>query len=641
MTGYIRQDTSNNIANGNIINADDLDLEFNTLEEAFNSSTGHAHDGTSGDGAPILTVGPAQDIVTTSVQMAPKTSNTYDLGSAVSKWKDLFVDGVAYIDAINLNGTAITSTAAELNILDGATLTVTELNYVDGVTSSIQSQLNTKAPSASPAFTGIPTAPTAVAGTNTTQLATTAHVFAERTNTTTLTNKTLTNPDINGGTIDGAIIGGSSAAAITGTTITATGDVNISDKIVHTGDTNTSIRFPSADTVTVETSGVERFRVNSTGNVGIGTSTPTAKLDVSGNISSSGNISLVASTTEDRKITLGQDRTSNGNSYLDLVGDSTYTLFGLRMIRGNTGPNTDSTIQHRGTGQLNLLATEAGSVATYTSGLKRMVVVSNGNVGIGVSNPVEKLDVVGNVKVTGAISGTAVTQSVTDTTSGRLLKVGDFGLGSSSAPGLANLDSFSTPVGVYSFNNSTGSGTLPQTTTIADTVLVLRPTANQTTQIYSVPNNGLTYIRKSFASTSWGPWRIMYDSGNLLGTVSQSSGVPTGAVIERGSNVNGEYIRFADGTQICWKDAIISSSVAADTYSEVTWTYPALFVNLPTPRAFARSFNDAPGREVAARNLVSMSGAIGSSTGSVGVLNKNGSTTITARVDGFIIGRWF
>ena len=45
--------------------------------------------------------------------------------------------------------------------------------------------------SASPDLTGIPTAPTATAGTNTTQIATTAHVFAERSNTATLTNKTF------------------------------------------------------------------------------------------------------------------------------------------------------------------------------------------------------------------------------------------------------------------------------------------------------------------------------------------------------------------------------------------------------------------------------------------------------------------
>ena len=43
------------------------------------------------------------------------------------------------------------------------------------------------------------------------------------------------------------------------------GDVNIPDKIIHLGDTNTAIRFPSADTITAETGGSERFRVASDG----------------------------------------------------------------------------------------------------------------------------------------------------------------------------------------------------------------------------------------------------------------------------------------------------------------------------------------------------------------------------------------
>ena len=40
-------------------------------------------------------------------------------------------------------------------------------------------------------------------------------------------------------------------------------DVNIPDKIIHLGDTNTAIRFPVADTVTVETGGSERSRFDS------------------------------------------------------------------------------------------------------------------------------------------------------------------------------------------------------------------------------------------------------------------------------------------------------------------------------------------------------------------------------------------
>lgn len=83
-----------------------------------------------------------------------------------------------HANTTTLASLGVTATAAELNKLDGCTATVTELNYVDGVTSAIQTQLNAKAPLASPALTGTPTAPTAAVGTNTTQLATTAFVLA-------------------------------------------------------------------------------------------------------------------------------------------------------------------------------------------------------------------------------------------------------------------------------------------------------------------------------------------------------------------------------------------------------------------------------------------------------------------------------
>lgn len=68
------------------------------------------------------------------------------------------------------------STAAQALINFGLSATATELNYSSGVTSAIQTQLNTKAPLASPALTGVPTAPTAANGTSTTQIATTAFV---------------------------------------------------------------------------------------------------------------------------------------------------------------------------------------------------------------------------------------------------------------------------------------------------------------------------------------------------------------------------------------------------------------------------------------------------------------------------------
>ena len=66
-TGYVRNDTGNNIADGNVINASDLDGEFDALQSAFNGSTGHSHDGTTGEGPQIDTAGIADDAITAAL----------------------------------------------------------------------------------------------------------------------------------------------------------------------------------------------------------------------------------------------------------------------------------------------------------------------------------------------------------------------------------------------------------------------------------------------------------------------------------------------------------------------------------------------------------------------------------------------
>lgn len=131
-TGYIRNDSVNNIADGNIINASDLDGEFDALQSAFSASTGHNHDGAN-NGSPVTKVGPAQDLVVSTGAVTPKTDDTVDLGSATFQFKDAYIDGTAYIDTLEINGTVITPTGIELN-------------YVDGVTSAIQTQLDNKQP---------------------------------------------------------------------------------------------------------------------------------------------------------------------------------------------------------------------------------------------------------------------------------------------------------------------------------------------------------------------------------------------------------------------------------------------------------------------------------------------------------------
>ena len=64
------------------------------------------------------------------------------------------------------------------------------------------------------------------------------------------------------------------ASAVVSGVSTFNGNVSIADKIIHTGDTDTAIRFPAADTFTVETGGSERLRIKSDGKVGIGTDNP-------------------------------------------------------------------------------------------------------------------------------------------------------------------------------------------------------------------------------------------------------------------------------------------------------------------------------------------------------------------------------
>ncbi|UBB15409.1 hypothetical protein [Comamonas odontotermitis] len=71
----------------------------------------------------------------------------------------------------------------------------------------------------------------------------------------------------------------------------------------------------------------------------------------------------------------------------------------------------------------------------------------------------------------------------------------------------------------------------------------------------------------------------------ILGTVSQSGGVPTGAIVQRGSNANGEFVRFADGTMICqhsFTESLNLNTQASGFYFATQgWTFPATFAVAP------------------------------------------------------------
>ena len=102
MAGYTRQAAAN-ITTGSVIDADDFNDEYNQVQSAFNASTGHTHDGTAAEGAPIETIGPSQDIVATAAALRPKTTNAVDLGTTALQYKDAFFDGTVKTDSLTVD----------------------------------------------------------------------------------------------------------------------------------------------------------------------------------------------------------------------------------------------------------------------------------------------------------------------------------------------------------------------------------------------------------------------------------------------------------------------------------------------------------------------------------------------------------
>lgn len=87
-----------------------------------------------------------------------------------------------------------------------------------------------------------------------------------------------------------------------------------------------------------------------------------------------------------------------------------------------------------------------------------------------------------------------------------------------------------------------------------------------------------------------------YNQKNILGAVSQSGGIPTGAIIERGSNANGEYTKFANGLMLCTLTTSFGNNVntaIGGVYKSggYKWTYPVAFAAGTIPSANGKSRN--------------------------------------------------
>jgi hypothetical protein len=134
------------------------------------------------------------------------------------------------------------------------------------------------------------------------------------------------------------------------TALDVNGDVTIADRIIHTSDTNTQIRFPAADTVSIETSGSERARIDSSGRLLVGTSTSLNAGGLNGNLQAASNsltsrnvlFSYFANDVNGPIVNIGKSRSGTVGTYTyptsgDILGAISFDGANTADNRFNTG----------------------------------------------------------------------------------------------------------------------------------------------------------------------------------------------------------------------------------------------------------------------------------------------------------------
>lgn len=192
MAGYTRQST---YTDGDVIQASDSNNEFDQVLDAFNNSTGHAHDGTTAEGPVIGLIGDA-GLTTPLNKIAVDTGNdrlSFYINVASAATEQLRVeDGIVY--------------PATTNDIDlGTTVYLFKDGFFAGTLESVSLETtNIKAND----------------GTASATIADTTGIF-------TIASAVLTTADINGGTVDNTVIGATTPLAGNFTTLGATGSITV------------------------------------------------------------------------------------------------------------------------------------------------------------------------------------------------------------------------------------------------------------------------------------------------------------------------------------------------------------------------------------------------------------------------------
>lgn len=241
----------------------------------------------------------------------------------------------------------------------------------------------------------------------------------------------------------------------------------------------------------------------------------------------------------------------------------------------------------------------------------------------------------GGTTALGTAAFLTATTSNTDSTVGRALKVGDLGVGVPLGLTSPNLNTLISN-GTYYCDTPTNSPG-----NASGWVTVTSISATYASQTFNALTTGIKYWRELVGGV-WGKWDAVYSSRNAVGTVSQTGGLPTGALMEYVTNANGEAWKFANGLLVCSR--YVSTPIAFNIPPGTAGTGGVFPLPVTPVGTGVRSYN---GYATDAGTSIVGSSWIDASFGALNwkfqVSNLSASITVTQliAIQLLYVGRWF
>jgi hypothetical protein len=261
----------------------------------------------------------------------------------------LYCDGTNVVSGGGLNGDVVgpaSATDTAIATFDGVTGKLIKNNASVTIAANIITALGFSGPlngtvGATTPATGKFTTVESTITTGTAPLVVASTTNVANLNASSLSGATFAAP----GSIGSGTAGSGAFTTLSATGVTTLSAGTVSDPALTTsGDTNTGIFFPAADTIAFVEGGTEVIRIDSSSNVGIGTTTPAAKLAVVGTgysptitITDGATLSWDTSLGQVAQVTLGGNRTFDAPT--NLVDGGFYSLL---IIQDGTGSRTIS-----------------------------------------------------------------------------------------------------------------------------------------------------------------------------------------------------------------------------------------------------------------------------------------------------------